>query len=454
VTAPGMNAIARALSLAAGALGRTSPNPAVGAVVVDHAGTIVGHGATRPYGDAHAEPLALAMAGDRAVGATLYVTLEPCSHHGKTPPCANVVIAAGVARVIIATLDPNPRVSGRGVARLRAAGIAVEVGPGADEARSLMAGFATWISTRRPHVIAKFAVSLDGRIATRTGDSRWISGPEARRWAHGVRDWVDAILVGVGTVRADDPALTYRPTTLEVPVGPDPVPSSRPDGRGGTSRLTSGTKGEVGSLSAPPTAYLREGRGQSAPSTGGDSFAVGGGDPLLAGVVAVGSGHAPRQPLRVVMDSQLRTPVKSQVASGFLPSTTLIVGVDDGSAAWAARRTTLQRPGVEVVSVAAGQNGRPDPASVLELLGARGITTLLVEGGGTIHEAFFRAGLVDRVAAVLAPVVIGGGPSAVGSPSSGPERLADASRLSGRTVSVLGEDVLVTGWLRSPRWVD
>ena len=187
-----MNAMARALSLAAGALGRTSPNPAVGAVIVNRAGEIVGEGATRPYGLAHAEPMALAMAGANAIGATLYVTLEPCSHHGKTPPCAEAVIAAGIARVVIATLDPNPKVAGKGVARLRDAGIAVEVGQCSDEARTLMAGFATWIATRRPHVIAKFAASLDGRIATRTGDSRWISGPEARRWAHGVRDWVDA----------------------------------------------------------------------------------------------------------------------------------------------------------------------------------------------------------------------------------------------------------------------
>ena len=203
-----VDAMGRARSLAAGALGRTSPNPAVGAVIVDRAGTIVGEGATRPYGFAHAEPLALAMAGDLARGATLYATLEPCSHHGKTPPCADAVIAAGIERVVVATLDPNPRVAGRGVARLREAGIAVEIGPSANEARTLMGGFATWIATRRPLVVAKFASSLDGRIATRSGDSRWISGPDARRWAHGVRDWVDAILVGVGTVRADDPALT------------------------------------------------------------------------------------------------------------------------------------------------------------------------------------------------------------------------------------------------------
>ena len=403
-----MNPMARALSLAAGALGRTSPNPAVGAVIVNHAGEIVGEGATRPYGLAHAEPIALAMAGANAIGATLYVTLEPCSHHGKTPPCAEAVIAAGIARVVVATLDPNPRVSGRGVARLRDAGIAVEVGPGAEPARTIMAGFATWIATRRPHVIAKFAASLDGRIATRTGDSRWISGPEARRWAHGVRDWVDAILVGVGPVRADDPALTWRPALPEAPSAGTPAPvADHPD-------------------------------------------------PLRAAIVPTRSGHAPRQPLRVVLDTHLRTPIDAQVASGVLEGETLIVGVDDRTAAWAARRAALTRPGVEVASAsaaAADVYGRPDPASVLELLGARGVTTLLIEGGATVHEAFFRAGLVDRVAAVIAPVVIGGGLSAVGSPGTGPERLADASRLTRRTVTVLGDDILVSGWLRVPPWV-
>lgn len=400
-------AMARALSLAAGALGRTSPNPAVGAVIVDGSGIVVGEGATRAYGQAHAEPVALAMAGGRARDATLYVTLEPCSHHGRTPPCADAVVAAGVTRVVVSTLDPNPRVAGRGIARLREAGVSVEVGPGAGVARTLMAGFATWIATQRPHVIAKFAASLDGRIATRTGESRWISGPEARRWAHGVRDHVDAILVGAGTVRADDPALTSRTAHLGQPV----------------------VEGEEA-------------------------------DPLLDRVVpsrpAVAATHADaaRQPLRVVLDTQLTMPLTSQLASGRLPGATLVVGVDDGTADWASRRASLARGGVEVASVGPGVDGRPAVAAVLDLLGARGVTTLLVEGGATVHEAFFRAGLVDRVAAVLAPVVIGGGHPAVGTAASGPDHLSGASRLQGRSVTLLGEDVLVTGWLRRPAWLD
>ena len=184
------------------------------------------------------------------------------------------------------------------------------------------------------------------------------------------------------------------------------------------------------------------------------------GDPLLDGIVP--SRHAPagtqagatRQPLRVVLDTQLATPLTSQLVSGRLDGSTLIVGVDDGTADWASRRAALTRPEVEVASVGRGTGGRTDVAAVLELLGARGVTTLLVEGGATVHEAFFRAGLVDRVAAVLAPVVIGGGPSAVGTAATGPDHLSEASRLQGRSVTLLGEDVLVTGWLRRPTWLD
>jgi diaminohydroxyphosphoribosylaminopyrimidine deaminase/5-amino-6-(5-phosphoribosylamino)uracil reductase len=182
-----------------------------------------------------------------------------------------------------------------------------------------------------------------------------------------------------------------------------------------------------------------------------------GADPLLDGItpsrLATHAG-ASRQPLRVVLDTRLTTPLTSQLVSGNLPGATLVVGVDDGTADWASRRAALTRPGVEVAPVGRGADGRPDPGAVLDLLGARGVTTLLLEGGATIHEAFFRAGLVDRVAAVLAPVVIGGGPSAVGTAATGPDHLAGASRLQDRSVTLVGEDVLVTGWLRRPAWLD
>src|SRR5919202_1357726 len=199
----------RALELARGAKGRTSPNPAVGAVIVRD-GTIVGEGATQPGGRPHAETVALQTAGETARGATMYVTLEPCSHYGRTPPCARAVVAAGIAEVRVATLDPNPLVGGRGQTILDAAGIRTLLGEGQDEARALNEDFARWITTGRPLLIAKFAASLDGRIATYTGDSRWITGREARAEVHRLRDQVDAIMVGVNTVLADDPLLTTR----------------------------------------------------------------------------------------------------------------------------------------------------------------------------------------------------------------------------------------------------
>jgi len=201
--------MARAVALAQRALGRTSPNPAVGAVVVRN-GRVVGEGFTRPAGGPHAEVIALRHAGGRAQGATLYVTLEPCAHHGRTPPCAEAVIAAGLARVVVAVGDPNPLVHGRGLRALRRAGIVVTTGVLAEEAGAVSAWFRHFIVQRRPFVILKLAASLDGRIATAGGESRWISGPEARRFVHELRNRVDAVMVGSGTALADDPALTCR----------------------------------------------------------------------------------------------------------------------------------------------------------------------------------------------------------------------------------------------------
>jgi diaminohydroxyphosphoribosylaminopyrimidine deaminase/5-amino-6-(5-phosphoribosylamino)uracil reductase len=202
-----------ALDLARTARGFSSPNPPVGAVIVRD-GTIVGQGATQPPGGPHAEIMALRQAGDQARGATLFVTLEPHNFQGRTPPCTDAIIAAGIARVVVAVLDPNPRVAGGGVAQLRAVGIAVEVGLSAPEAARLVAPFAHWLATHRPLGIAKFACSLDGKIATRTGDARWITGPAARVAGHRLRQASDAIIVGSRTARLDDPLLTTRLSDL------------------------------------------------------------------------------------------------------------------------------------------------------------------------------------------------------------------------------------------------
>lgn len=208
-----------ALELAGRARGRTSPNPMVGAVVVKDS-TVIGKGYHQRAGTPHAEIHALRDAGEDAAGATLFVTLEPCCHHGRTGPCSEAVIRARVARVVVAMADPNPLVSGGGIQRLKAAGIEVAYGVLESEAAALNEVFIKYITTRMPFVLAKAAMSLDGKIATRTGKSKWITGPEARAYGHRLRDWYDAILVGVGTVLADDPSLTTR---LPGGGGHDPV---------------------------------------------------------------------------------------------------------------------------------------------------------------------------------------------------------------------------------------
>jgi diaminohydroxyphosphoribosylaminopyrimidine deaminase / 5-amino-6-(5-phosphoribosylamino)uracil reductase len=198
-----------ALDLAATAKGKTNPNPVVGAILVKD-GLIVGSGLHRKAGEPHAEVHAFRMAGEHAKGATLYVTLEPCSHYGKTPPCANLVKESGVSRVVVATQDPNPQVAGRGIGIIREAGIEVEVGILEKEAQHLNERFIHNMLTRTPFVISKVAMTLDGKIATHNGHSKWITGDEARYNVHRLRNEVDAILVGIGTVKADDPMLTTR----------------------------------------------------------------------------------------------------------------------------------------------------------------------------------------------------------------------------------------------------
>ncbi len=205
-----MTYMARALGLAERSLGWCSPNPAVGAVIVRD-GEIVGEGWTQPPGQAHAEIIALRAAGPRANGATLYVTLEPCSHHGRTPPCTEAIISAGIRSVHAAMVDPSPWVNGGGLAALRDAGIATSVGEHEEDARRLNEAYLTWVRTRVPFVTLKYAVTVDGKIATRTGSSFWVTGVEARRYVARLRSRVDAVLVGVGTVLADDPQLTARP---------------------------------------------------------------------------------------------------------------------------------------------------------------------------------------------------------------------------------------------------
>jgi diaminohydroxyphosphoribosylaminopyrimidine deaminase/5-amino-6-(5-phosphoribosylamino)uracil reductase len=245
----------RALELAEGVLGSTSPNPSVGCVIVRD-GRIVGEGASRPPGEAHAEVVALEGTGASAGGATVYVTLEPCAHLGRTPPCVDALISAGVASVHVAMRDPNPNVAGGGVEKLQAAGIDVTIGDGETEAARLLEAYIKHRTTGLPFVIVKFAATLDGKIAASSGDSRWVAGEAARAWAHGFRTKVDAIMCGVNNVLLDDPQLTARPGGAHAERQPLRIVA---DSRGRTPLdakvLGSGGKTIIATTDASPAAW-------------------------------------------------------------------------------------------------------------------------------------------------------------------------------------------------------
>jgi diaminohydroxyphosphoribosylaminopyrimidine deaminase/5-amino-6-(5-phosphoribosylamino)uracil reductase len=312
-----------ALRLAARALGRVAPNPAVGCVIVSPKGQILGRGWTQSGGRPHAETEALKQAGETARGATAYVTLEPCSHQGQTPPCANALIAAGIARAVIAVQDPDPRVSGKGIQMLRDAGLEVTTGVLEKEAAELNKGFFLRVTQNRPLVTLKIAQSLDGCTATASGDSKWITGEEAREFGHLLRAKYDAILIGVETALADDPALTCRIAGLE-----------------------------------------------------------------------------DRSPIRAVLDTRLRLSEWSKLAQTAREIPTWVFTTADGGGA-------LTAAGMEVIRVARDARGRPDISACLQVLAARGVTRLLVEGGATVHAAFLDRGLADRLEIFTAPIVLG-----------------------------------------------
>jgi diaminohydroxyphosphoribosylaminopyrimidine deaminase / 5-amino-6-(5-phosphoribosylamino)uracil reductase len=355
----------RALELAERARGLTSPNPMVGAVVVRD-GVVVGEGFHERAGAPHAETTALAAAGAAARGATLYVTLEPCVHQGRTPPCAPAVVAAGIRRVVVATGDPNPLVAGRGLDVLRGARIDVRTGVLESEAQAQNRVFLTAVQAGRPHVTLKAALTLDGKIADGHGGSRWITGEPARREAHRLRSEADGIVVGIGTVLQDDPQLTVR---LD-----------------------------------PPW---------------------------------------PREPYRIVLDSTARTPADARIIHAGTPARALIAV---GEAAPAARRDRLSAAGATVVQCPT-RDARIDLVGLLLHLFVLDVRALLVEGGAAVHGTFVDAGLVDRVAFFIAPLLLGGAqaPSAV---AGAGRDLKDAVRLQAVTIRALCDDVLVEGDVR------
>ena len=347
----------RALELAGRGAGLTSPNPVVGAVLVG-AGRAVGEGFHARAGGAHAEAEALEQAGAAARGATLYVTLEPCNHTGRTPPCVEAIATAGVRRLVAATRDPNPRVPGGGAVALSRAGVEVTLGCREPEAIALNRVFITAARRGRPHVTLKWAATLDGATADVRRGSRWITGSEARLEAHRMRSRADAVVVGIGTALADDPALDVR-------------------------------------LGGP----------------------------------------WPREPLRVVVDSRARLPVTARLIGAGKPERALVAVTD---AADPERLESLETRGVTVLRCKS-QEGQVDVSDLVSRLGALAVGGILVEGGGKLAWAFLEAGLVDRVVAFTAPMLLGGAaaPRAVGGAGL---LLPEAVRLEGIGVRPVGTD--------------
>ena len=376
VPGPGFSAtdhamMARALRLAERGLFTTQPNPRVGCVIA-HGGEIVGEGWHQRAGEPHAEVFALRAAGERARGATAYVTLEPCSHHGRTPPCAAALIDAGIARVVTASEDPNPKVVGAGLGRLHEAGIAVAQGLMRDAARELNRGFFSRFERGRPWVRVKLAMSLDGRTALANGESKWITGEAARADVQRWRARSSAILTGAGTARADDPRLTVRLRGFE-PLSPRERRRMAPSAqRWGEGAGELGSSGRVEPSPAPSGHPLPEGEGKNF------------------------------KPLRVVLDARLEAlQPAAHLFDGNAP--TLVLHAPD------ARASDDRYARAELAVVACDANGRLDLDAVLKLLAARGVNELQVEAGPTLCGALFEQRLADELLLYVAPTLLGDG---------------------------------------------
>ena len=352
----------QALELARKGEGRTAPNPPVGAVVVRN-GKVVGEGFHSKAGEPHAEIFALQQAAERAHGADLYVTLEPCSHHGKTPPCVDAVIMAGVKRVFVGAVDPNPKVSGRGIERLRQSGIEVHVGLLESDCQRLIVAFTRLILTGRPLTIYKSAMTLDGNTATWSGDSRWISGEKSRLMVHRLRDRVEAVMIGSGTALRDDPLLNTR---------------------------------------------LPENNG--------------------------------RDPLRVVVDSQLRiAPDCRMLKQRSLAGTLIATAVQS-----AETFKPLQDAGAEILVLPDERDGVDLPALWQEL-GKRNVQRLLLEGGARLATAALKADLIDQMMIFIAPKVLGGSGFSGLFAGQGCAKMSDALNLTNIAYVQIDKDLLITG---------
>lgn len=346
-----------ALQLAKQGEGQTSPNPLVGAVVVKD-GQIIGMGAHLKAGEPHAEVHAIRMAGANAEDSTVYVTLEPCSHHGKTPPCADLLIASKVKRVVVAAEDPNSLVAGKGLKKLEDAGIQVTAGVLKSEAEKLNKVFFHYIRTKQPYVTLKWAGSLDGKTATVKGESKWITGDKARKDVHRYREIHAAILTGVETVIKDDPSLTCR---LENPI---------------------------------------------------------------------------KQPVRIILDTHLRTPQSAAVLNDGQAETWIITG----NAVSLEQINTFQNKKAVVIQM---KTSKIDISDLLQLLGEKNITSLFVEGGAAIHGSFIKEAAFNEVVSYAAPVLIGGKDASPVVGGMGFEHIDEALRLKIIETEMLGEDLKI-----------
>jgi len=362
----------RALELARLGVGRVSPNPLVGAVICKD-GEVIGEGWHKAFGGPHAEVEALRSLADPALakGATLYVTLEPCCHTGKTGPCTEAVLGAGIARVVAATFDPNPLVAGKGMERLEQAGVRAELGLLEHDAIRMNRGFLMAHSQKRPFIVAKWAMTLDGRIAATSGDSQWVSNDTSLGVVHELRAEMDGIMVGIGTVMRDNPRLNVR------------LP-----------------------------------------------------------------GYTGKQPLRIVVDSSLRTPLKARLLAdqGTTAGKTLLVCSETVAPDLLAR---YQQAGVDVLTIG-DQHGMIDLRNLMPHLAERGVNNLLVEGGGQLHGSMMRQGLIDEVIAFIAPKLIGGQSAKNPIEGFGMEYMRDALRLTAINVCAYGTDLCIRGFVKKP----
>jgi diaminohydroxyphosphoribosylaminopyrimidine deaminase / 5-amino-6-(5-phosphoribosylamino)uracil reductase len=345
-------------------LGRTSPNPAVGAIIVRD-GIVVASGYHMRAGLPHAEVEALSRLGNRCPGGTLYVTLEPCNHVGKTPPCTQAILKSGIRKVVVGMKDPNPEVTGGGCAFLEAHGIDVAVGVLEAECRRLNEDFLKFVMDSRPFVIAKVAMTLDGWTATSTGHSKWITNEKSRAFVHRLRDRVDAVMVGIGTVLADDPSLTAR---------------------------------------------LKKGRG--------------------------------RDPVRIIVDTHLRTPRNAKVVTQHSSACTLIV---TGEGAEAADTRPFQGNGVSTYACPM-HNGKIDLKALMKRLGEMSVMSLLVEGGAAVTGSMLREKLIDKFYIFKAPRLLGGSDGIPMATGPGTEKMDDSLVLKEIRVKRFGDDTLISGY--------